>query len=161
MAITDTLPHQTFLLPRKIANTTAVGHACFLQRHCRRGLVNCSRLFRAKSLRTRFDIAAQQRRVASAQHRGMLEGSLRENCMSAVNDMISDFQDISSTEQRLSDGLPVHLQLKEGPTPKFCNARYFPFAWHNKVSKEIERLVTIGILSSKHVQSGLHRFYMY
>ncbi|XP_077484984.1 uncharacterized protein LOC144095048 isoform X2 [Amblyomma americanum] len=42
------------------------------------------------------------------------------NCASTVDDVISGFQDVFSTELGLIDGPPVHLQLKEGATPKFC-----------------------------------------
>ncbi|XP_049525093.1 uncharacterized protein K02A2.6-like [Dermacentor silvarum] len=71
-------------------------------------------------------------------------GSSRTPTMDAV---LSEFQDVFSTELGLIDGHPVHLKLKEGATPKFCKARSLPFAIRDKVSKEIDRLVKLGILS--------------
>ncbi|XP_077519785.1 uncharacterized protein LOC144129492 [Amblyomma americanum] len=44
-------------------------------------------------------------------------------------------------------GHPVHLKLKEGNMPKFCKARSLPYDLRDKVSKEIDRLVTLGVLS--------------
>ncbi|XP_049528940.1 uncharacterized protein LOC119462442 [Dermacentor silvarum] len=49
-------------------------------------------------------------------NRCQLEGSSRTPAMDAV---LSEFQDVFSTELGLIDGHPVHLKLKEGATPKF------------------------------------------
>lgn len=65
----------------------------------------------------------------------------------AVDDIVSEFQDVFSAELGCISGPPVHLQLKEGATPKFCKARSIPFALRDKVSQELDRLVAIGVLS--------------
>lgn len=65
----------------------------------------------------------------------------------AVDDIVNEFQDVFSAEIGCISGPPVHLQLKEGATPKFYKARSIPFALHDKVSQELDRLVAIGVLS--------------
>lgn len=59
----------------------------------------------------------------------------------AMDDIVNEFQDIFSAELGCISGPPVHLQLKEGATPKFCKARFIRFAFRDKVSQELDRLV--------------------
>lgn len=47
----------------------------------------------------------------------------------------------------LMKGPPARLHIKTGSTPKFFKARKIPFALRDKVSKELDRLVSAGIIS--------------
>lgn len=47
----------------------------------------------------------------------------------------------------LIKGPPVRLHIKTGSSPKFFKARKIPFALRDKVAKELDRLVSAGIIS--------------
>ncbi|XP_037505880.1 uncharacterized protein LOC119382240 [Rhipicephalus sanguineus] len=59
----------------------------------------------------------------------------------------AEYTDVFSEELGLIKGPPASLMLKEGAVPKFCKARSLPYALRDKVAKELERLVSLGILS--------------
>lgn len=66
---------------------------------------------------------------------------------SAVEDILAEFQDVFQPEVGVIDGPPARLLLKKGATPKFCKARSLPFALRDKVTQELDRLVSQGVLS--------------
>jgi hypothetical protein len=44
-------------------------------------------------------------------------------------------------------GPPAHIYLKPDIPPVFCRPRTVPLAWLTKVSKEIDDMVTNGVLT--------------
>lgn len=64
-----------------------------------------------------------------------------------VKAIFTDYQDIFTTELGLMKGPPASLHLKDGAIPKFCKARSLPYALRDKVSLELDRLVSLGVLS--------------
>lgn len=64
-----------------------------------------------------------------------------------VNRLLGEYGDVFSTDLGLIKGPPASLQLKETATPKFCKPRSLPYALRDKVSREIDRLVSLGVLS--------------
>ena len=64
----------------------------------------------------------------------------------AVRGLVSEFSEVFSGELGTLKGIEVKLRLKEGAKPKFCKPRPVPLALQETVTKEIERLVDLGIL---------------
>ncbi|XP_075539754.1 uncharacterized protein LOC142574591 [Dermacentor variabilis] len=66
---------------------------------------------------------------------------------SSVNSIFNDYNDVFSEELGLIKGPPASLHMKEGAVPKFCKARPIPYALRERVSLELDRLVSVGVLS--------------
>ncbi|XP_049271651.1 uncharacterized protein K02A2.6-like [Rhipicephalus sanguineus] len=77
---------------------------------------------------------------------GVLEPT-EQTGKSSVNSIFNDFHDVFSEELGLITGPPVSLHLKEGAVPKFCKSRPVPYALRDRVSLELDRLVSLGVLS--------------
>lgn len=65
---------------------------------------------------------------------------------SHVNAIRAEYADVFSEELGLMKGPPASLLLKDGAVPKFCKARPLPYALRDKVAKELERMVSLGII---------------
>ncbi|XP_075553490.1 uncharacterized protein LOC142586122 [Dermacentor variabilis] len=66
---------------------------------------------------------------------------------SSVNSIFNDYNDVFSEELGLIKGPPASLHMKEGAVPKFCKARPIPYALRERVSLELDSLVSVGVLS--------------
>ncbi|XP_075559316.1 uncharacterized protein LOC142590786 [Dermacentor variabilis] len=66
---------------------------------------------------------------------------------SSVNSIFNDYNDVFSEELGLIKGPPASLHMKEGAVPKFCKARPITYALRERVSLELDRLVSVGVLS--------------
>lgn len=63
-----------------------------------------------------------------------------------VQHLLDLYPDVWKNEVGCFNKFEVELQLKENTTPKFFKPRTVPFALRDRVSKEIDRLVNLGIL---------------
>lgn len=61
--------------------------------------------------------------------------------------MLKEFSDIFEKKLGCRDGLSVRLCKKEGALARFCKVRPVPYALHETVSAEINRLVQDRVLS--------------
>lgn len=60
----------------------------------------------------------------------------------------AEYTDVFSEESGLIKGLPASLLLKGGAVPNFRKARSLPCAIRDKVAQGLERLVSLGIIST-------------
>lgn len=63
-----------------------------------------------------------------------------------IEKIISNYPKLFSDKLGCCKNVVVSLHLKEGSKPIFFKARSIPFAIRNKVEKEIDRLIAVGIL---------------
>ena len=62
------------------------------------------------------------------------------------NNIISRYKSVFDKELGTLKNVEVSLKIKADAIPKFCRARPIPYALKDRVEKELERLVTEGIL---------------
>ncbi|KAL0268628.1 UNVERIFIED_CONTAM: hypothetical protein PYX00_010487 [Menopon gallinae] len=67
--------------------------------------------------------------------------------VNSVEDVTSKFPEVFSDKLGKCKDVKLTLHLREGSTPKYCQARPVPYAIKEKIEKEIDRLVEEGILS--------------
>ena len=63
-----------------------------------------------------------------------------------LNNIISRYKSVFDKELGTLKNVEVSLKIKADAIPKFCRARPIPYALKDRVEKELERLVTEGIL---------------
>lgn len=63
-----------------------------------------------------------------------------------VQRLLNQYPDVWKDELGCFNKFEVELQLKDNATPKFFKPRSVPFALKDKVSTELDRLVSLGIL---------------
>lgn len=64
-----------------------------------------------------------------------------------VKRCLKEYEDLFKPGLGLLKGQPVRFHLKERAVPKFVKARPVPYALRNKVTEELDRLVSEGVLS--------------
>ncbi|XP_070382840.1 uncharacterized protein [Dermacentor albipictus] len=64
-----------------------------------------------------------------------------------IHAICDTYQDVFSETLGLIKGPPASLLLKGDAVPKFCKARPIPYALRDKVSQELDRLVSLGVIS--------------
>jgi hypothetical protein len=64
---------------------------------------------------------------------------------SDVNKLLEQYSELWHDELGTFNKLKVHLQLKPNSVPKFFKPRVVPFALKEKVERELDRLVSLGI----------------
>lgn len=73
-------------------------------------------------------------------------------CKSSFEDcelqaLLGQYSEVFSDQLGCFNKYKVKLQLKEGAKPVFLKARPVPFSLRDKIDKEIDRLIQLGILS--------------
>ena len=67
-----------------------------------------------------------------------------------IKALISDFSEVFSEGIGTVKGITGNLTLKEEAKPKFCKARTVPYAFKDKVEREIDNLENQGIITKVH-----------
>ncbi|XP_077507861.1 uncharacterized protein LOC144118977 [Amblyomma americanum] len=78
---------------------------------------------------------------------GKREAPVAGEAINHINVLRSIYEDVFSEELGLMKGPPASLVLRDGAVSKFCKARPLPYALRDKVAKELDRLVSLGIIS--------------